>query len=69
MSWRDCAFCDLDLARMKDGGEMQKWRGTRGHARCPLRPVVVGDGGLLRMVGVEGKGWRGKDRRRKVVEN
>lgn len=66
MSWRDYAFCDLDLSRMKDGGEM----GTRGHARCPARPAVGRDGGQLRMMMGEGrKGWRKKDRRRKFVEN
>ena len=75
MSWRDYAFCDLDLSRMDDVGGMQKWRGTRGHAKCPPRPV--GGGGIdgLRTAGAERRGgiggwwWRKKDRRRIFLEN
>jgi hypothetical protein len=45
MSWRDCAFRDLDLVRMGDVGEMGEWRGTRGHVRCPVRAAVAAAAG------------------------
>lgn len=73
MSWTDYASCDLGLSLMDGVGGMERWRETRGHARCPLRAVLVCLGGFG-MAGRERDGgggwwWRKKDRRRKFLEN